>query len=139
VFGDGVDKETQAFGLFGGKVGSINEMEFKFPDGSRHRPKSKEIVSDIPQGTILRQIAGGGGGYGNPYLRPAEQVVREVRNGTLSLQKAREDYGIVIDPKTLNLDESQTERLRRKEKRGKAKLLPLEGGGRVGKEKMKGR
>jgi len=117
VFGDGVDKETQAFGLFGGKVGSINEMEFKFPDGSRHRPKSKEIVSDIPRGTILRQIAGGGGGYGDPYLRPAEQVVREVRNGTLSLQKAQKDYGIVIDPKTLNLDESKTERLRRKEKK----------------------
>jgi N-methylhydantoinase B len=39
VFGDGIDKETRAFGLFGGKAGSINEMEFKFPDGSRHRPK----------------------------------------------------------------------------------------------------
>ena len=117
-------KETQAFGLFGGKVGSINEMEFKFPDGSRHRPKSKEIVSDIPQGTILRQIAGGGGGYGDPYLRPAQQVVREVRNGTLSLQKAQEDYGIVINPKTLNLDESQTERLRRKEKKREGKTPP---------------
>jgi N-methylhydantoinase B len=94
-------------------------MEFKFPDGSRHRPKSKEIVSDIPRGTILRQIAGGGGGYGDPYLRPAEQVIREVRNGTLSLQKAQQDYGIVIDPKTLNLDESKTQRLRRKEKKRK--------------------
>ena len=117
VFGDGVDNETRAFGLFGGKVGSLNEMEFKFPDGSLHRPKSKEIVSDISRGTILRQIAGGGGGYGEPYLRPAELVAREVRNGTLSLQKARKAYGVVIDPKTLNLVESQTERLRRKVKK----------------------
>ena len=115
VFGDGVDNETRAFGLFGGKAGSINEMEFKFPDDSRHRPKSKEIISDIPRGTMLRQIAGGGGGYGDPYLRQAEQVVREVRNGTLSLQKAQEEYGIVIDHKTLNLDEPRTERLRRKD------------------------
>ncbi len=114
VFGDGVDEETRAFGLFGGKAGSINEMEFKFPDGSEHRPKSKEIVSDIPPGTILHQVAGGGGGYGQPTLRPAEQVIREVRNGTLSLQKAKEEYGIVLDPKTLNLDESKTERLRQK-------------------------
>jgi N-methylhydantoinase B len=114
VFGDGVDEETRAFGLFGGKAGSINEMEFKFPDGSGHRPKSKEIVSDIPPGTILHQVAGGGGGYGQPTLRPAEQVIREVRNGTLSLQKAKEEYGIVLDPKTLNLDESKTERLRQK-------------------------
>jgi N-methylhydantoinase B len=115
VFGDGVDNETRAFGLFGGKAGSINEMEFKFPDDSRHRPKSKEIISDIPRGTMLRQIAGGGGGYGDPYLRQAEQVVREVRNGTLSLQKAQKEYGIVIDHKTLNLDEPRTERLRRKD------------------------
>ena len=65
VFGDGVDDETRAFGLFGGRVGSINELEFRFPDGSCHYPKSKEIVSEIPNGTIMRQVAGGGGGYGD--------------------------------------------------------------------------
>jgi N-methylhydantoinase B len=115
VFGDGVDEETRAFGLFGGNVGSINQMEFRFPDGSRHRPKSKEIVSNIPPGTILHQVAGGGGGYGKPALRPSEQVLREVRNGTLSLQKARQEYGVVIDPRTMALDEARTDDLRTKE------------------------
>ena len=43
VFGDGSINETQAFGLFGGKVGSINEMEFRFADGRRYKPSSKEI------------------------------------------------------------------------------------------------
>jgi N-methylhydantoinase B len=115
VFGDGVDEETRAFGLFGGNVGSINQMVFRFPDGSRHRPKSKEIVSNIPPGTILHQVAGGGGGYGKPALRPSEQVLREVRNGTLSLQKARQEYGVVIDPRTMALDEARTDDLRTKE------------------------
>ncbi len=117
VFGDGVDEETRAFGLFGGNIGSINEMEFKFPDGSRHRPKSKEIVSDIPPGTILHQVAGGGGGYGKPILRPAEQVIREVRNGTLSLRKAKQEYGIVLDPMTMELKQTETEQLRGKSKK----------------------
>jgi N-methylhydantoinase B len=117
VFGDGVDEETRAFGLFGGNVGSINEMEFKFPDGSCHRPKSKEIVSDIPQRTILHQVAGGGGGYGEPNLRPAEHVIREVRNGTLSLQKALEEYGVVLDPVTMELKQTETEKLRGKSKK----------------------
>ena len=112
VFGDGVDRQTRAFGLFGGKVGGINEMEFKFPDGSRHRPKSKEIVPDIPSGTIMRQVAGGGGGYGHPYLRPAERIVTEVRNGILSLEKAKEDYGIVINPETFEMNRPETQRLR---------------------------
>jgi N-methylhydantoinase B len=114
VFGDGVDDETRAFGLFGGKVGSINDMEFRFPDGSCHKAKSKEIVSDIPKGTIMRQVAGGGGGYGEPYLRPVERVVKEVRNGTLSLKKAKEDYGVIINSETFELNRFETERRRGK-------------------------
>ena len=112
VFGDGVDKQTRAFGLFGGKAGSINEMEFCFPDGSRHKPKSKEIVPDLPSGTILRQVAGGGGGYGESHLRPAERVVSEVRNGILSPNKAKEDYGIVLDSETFEVNLRETQRLR---------------------------
>ncbi len=114
VFGDGVDSETRAFGLLGGSPGSINEIEFRFPDGTRHRPKSKEIIGDIPGGTTMRQIAGGGGGYGDPYLRPAARVAREVKNGTLSLQKAAEEYGVLIDPVTMDIKLSETERLRKK-------------------------
>jgi N-methylhydantoinase B len=114
VFGDGVDNETRAFGLFNGKEGSINEMEFQFPNGSRHSPKSKEIVSDIPHGTVMRQVAGGGGGYGEPFLRPIEIVAKEVRNGTLSLKRAKEDYGVVINPETFEVNLFETERLRGK-------------------------
>ncbi len=93
VFGDGIDPETRAFGLFGGRPGAINEMEFSFPDGTRHRPQSKELIPAIPAGTVLRQVAGGGGGYGDPRLRPRELIVREIRNGILSVEKARKDYG----------------------------------------------
>jgi N-methylhydantoinase B len=89
-------------------------MELRFPDGNRHKPKSKEIISDLPSGTILHQVAGGGGGYGKPYQRPAELVAKEVRNGVLSIQKAREDYGVVIDPEKYAVDPAATERLRGK-------------------------
>jgi hypothetical protein len=40
-----------------------------------------------------------------------------VRNGTLSLKKAKEVYGIVIDPTTLDMNRSETERLRGKGKK----------------------
>jgi N-methylhydantoinase B len=114
VFGDGVDDETRAFGLFGGKAGSINEMEFRFPDGNRHQPQSKELIADIPTGTVLRQVAGGGGGYGEPFLRSAQVVAKEVRNGILSFIKAREEYGVVVCPDTYEVDLKKTERLRDK-------------------------
>ncbi|UCG04940.1 MAG: hydantoinase B/oxoprolinase family protein [Desulfobacterales bacterium] len=114
VFGDGVDEEARAFGLFGGKAGSINEMEFRFPDGHRHQPQSKELIADIPAGTVLRQVAGGGGGYGEPFLRSAEVVAKEARNGVLSSIKAREEYGVVVCPDTYQVDLKKTERIRGK-------------------------
>jgi N-methylhydantoinase B len=112
VFGDGIDVEARAFGLFGGKAGSINEMEFIFPGNRRHKPQSKELVPDIPKGTVLRQVAGGGGGYGDPLHRSGEEVAKEVRNGTLSKQKARDDYGVLLEPETLEVDTAETEKLR---------------------------
>ena len=112
VFGDGIDEQARAFGLFGGKEGSINELEFQFPNGSNHRPQSKEIIPDLPTGTVLRQVAGGGGGYGDPCLRPEELIAREVRNGILSVDRAKRDYGVVVNPVTYELDLAETGRLR---------------------------
>ena len=41
-----------------------------------------------------------------------EAVEHDVVNGYVSLEKAREDYGVAIDPKTLKLDVQATEKLR---------------------------
>ena len=112
VFGDGIDDEARAFGLFGGRAGSVNEMEFQFRENHNYKPRSKELVPDIPKGTVLRQVAGGGGGYGDPFQRPAIEVAEEIRNGTLSKQKAHKEYGVVLDAETLEVDIAETEKLR---------------------------
>jgi N-methylhydantoinase B len=67
-------------------------------------------------------VTAGGGGYGPPYLRPVEKVLEDVEDEMVSLEKAREEYGVVIeriDPMTYRVDYEQTERLRKemKEKR----------------------
>lgn len=113
TFGDGVDEEARAFGLFRGKEGSLNKLELIYPDGRIHSPKSKDVIREIPKGTIFHEIAGGGGGYGDPLKRPAEKVLKDVRNGFISIEKAREDYGVVIDPKTFKVDMEKTKSLRR--------------------------
>jgi len=110
TFGDG-DVEP-AFGLFGGKDSTLNTIELRFPDGKIYKTTSKDLVEDVPEGTMLFQQAGGGGGYGAPLKRDPHLVVREVRNGILSLEKAREDYGVVIDPDTYEVNLEQTYRLR---------------------------
>jgi N-methylhydantoinase B len=112
TFGDGVDREARAFGLFGGKEGSLNKIEFIYPNGRIYHPKSKEIVKGIPPGTVFHQIAGGGGGYGDPFQRPLEKVLKDVRNGFVSIEKAKSEYGVVIDPLTFQVDQAETRRLR---------------------------
>ena len=58
----------------------------------------------------------GSGGYGDPYERDAELVVRDVAEGKVSLDRACEVYGVVIDPETLTLDREGTLDLRNRQK-----------------------
>lgn len=110
TFGDG-DFEP-AFGLYGGKEGTLNKIEFRYPEREKYVPKSKELVPGVPAGTIWYQEAGGGGGYGDPHNRPAEKVFKDVINGVVSIEKARADYGVIIDKATMTVDDEATAKLR---------------------------
>lgn len=112
VFGDGVDEEARGFGIFGGAAGSLNEIVITDPDGKTYRPRSKEIVRGIRRGSLFFQHAGGGGGYGNPFDRPIELVVDDVRNGYVSVEAAKHHYGVVLDAATFAVDRVATEQLR---------------------------
>jgi N-methylhydantoinase B len=74
--------------------------------------KAKEIIRDIPKHTLFNDKAGGGGGYGDPLLRPEGKVLEDVRNGVVSIASAREDYGVMIHEKTLSIDREATRALR---------------------------
>jgi len=109
AFGDGIDPGSQAAGLNGGVSAILNEGELVYTDGRTHACASKEIVENIPKGTIWHQIAGGGGGYGDPRQRPAEQVAQEVLYGLISPKAARDNYGVILDPDTRKLNLPLTE------------------------------
>jgi len=110
TFGDGDVKP--AFGIHGGGEGTLNSIELVKPDGSVVRPMSKDIVRDLPEGTRYVQRAGGGGGWGDPRLRPASLVAREVANGVTSADAARRLYGVALRQGTFDVDEAATTRLR---------------------------
>jgi N-methylhydantoinase B len=111
TFGDG-DVEP-AFGLFAGKDSTLNKIELHHVDGKVYKTTTKDLVENVPAGTILFQQAGGGGGYGNPHLRKAEKVAQEVKNGIISVQQAKESYGVVVDPETFAVDFEKTNKLRK--------------------------
>ena len=114
TFGDG--DEEPAFGLFGGKNSTLNKIELHYPDGKVYRTTTKDLVENVPAGTVLFQQAGGGGGYGDPRLRDPSKVAQEIKNGIIRLESAREDYGVVIDPDSFEVDRKETENLRKKKR-----------------------
>jgi len=57
----------------------------------------------------------GSGGYGDPFERDTESVVRDVVEGKISADRAREAYGVAIDPETFTVDQEATLALRGQE------------------------
>jgi N-methylhydantoinase B/oxoprolinase/acetone carboxylase alpha subunit len=70
-------------------------------------------VRFVPGETFMFESTGGGG-WGNPYERPVEDVLNDIKDDFVSIDAAREQYGVVIDPETLTVDEAATEQRRAK-------------------------
>lgn len=113
TLGEGAESEgaEPAKGIDGGEDAGLNIMRLEFPDGTTYEWGSKEIV-DTPKGTWILSECAGGAGFGDPHLRAAELVHSEVLDDITSVEKARDVYGVVIDPDTLELDEAATAKLR---------------------------
>jgi N-methylhydantoinase B len=73
----------------------------------------KNILETIKPGETVTNMNPGGGGYGSPFERPIEKVLWDVRNGLVSIEGAKRDYGVVIaNPQTLEVDMTASQRLR---------------------------
>jgi N-methylhydantoinase B len=70
-------------------------------------------METIKPGETVTNKNPGGGGYGNPLERPIEKVVMDVKNGLVSIEGAKRDYGVVIaDLRSLVVDLPASRRLR---------------------------
>jgi N-methylhydantoinase B len=96
-----------AEGLFEGKPGSKAQFLVNGIPGN-----SYGLTQLIP-GDLVTIDAPGGGGYGNPLGRDPEMVASDVIEGYISLESARNDYGVVVNPATGEVDWSETSRLRK--------------------------
>jgi len=54
----------------------------------------------------------GGGGWGNPLEREIEMVYEDVLDEYISVDRARDVYGVVVDPDSMRLDRAASEALR---------------------------
>ncbi|MFQ5593306.1 MAG: hydantoinase B/oxoprolinase family protein [Anaerolineae bacterium] len=87
------------FGLFGGKDGAPGRFILN-PDTPNEQPLKSKGLDHLNKGDVVSLRLPGAGGYGDPTERDPALVLRDVRDGKVSLEAARRDYGVVIDPKT---------------------------------------
>jgi N-methylhydantoinase B len=99
------------WGFDGGKAGLRNYATIESKDrGGFEVLKTSGI--HLEKGNRVTITAGGGGGYGNPLERDIEKVRMDVVNGYVSVHCAKQEYGVVIDPKTSEVDIQATQKLR---------------------------
>ena len=101
---------TPAWGLFGGKDGVGPNVNIK-----SHDEKEKNLLKanglQVKKGTVLTTYTGGGGGFEKPFERNPENVLNDVINKYVSIEKARDHYGVVID-EDLQINKEGTFKLR---------------------------
>jgi N-methylhydantoinase B len=107
-----------AQGLLGGEAGQPGS--FALSDGRVANPK--ELLFH-PSTTRVDTALPGGGGYGDPFERDPDAVLRDVLNGYVSIEAAARDYGVVVLnskradeqvslPRHFSVDREATARLR---------------------------
>jgi N-methylhydantoinase B len=69
--------------------------------GQQTVPKKSRLIISMP----------GGGGLGNPRKRPAATVAEDVRQGFISSDAARRDYGVAVND-DFSVNETETAKLR---------------------------
>ncbi len=102
--------ERQRFapwGLFGGQPGQPG-VTLLNPGTPRERRVHSKASDTFEYGDVVSFQQPGAGGYGPPWARDARAVLRDVVEGYVSMEGARRDYGVVIDPATVTVDEEAT-------------------------------
>jgi N-methylhydantoinase B len=103
------------WGLFGGEEGKC--ARYSLVSGGVEKEIGSKTSLTVKEGEAIRMETCGGGGYGPAWERAPELVLRDVREGKVSGSRARERYGVAIDPKRLTFDQEETARLRSELKR----------------------
>ena len=111
-------------GLFGGNRGIYHGVNY-----NPGRPNEKWLdvmFSGVPVdgGDVLAHYTQGGGGYGDPLERVPDRVLEDVLDEYVSIEKAREDYGVVIDAVDheildYRVNQANTEKLRAEMRRAR--------------------
>jgi N-methylhydantoinase B len=82
---------TPGLGLFGGQSGGVPYVLID-PDSAAERRLLKVNHLPVKRGTVVRAVTGGGGGFGLPRQRSAEQLAADISDGYVTAEAAAREY-----------------------------------------------
>ena len=97
-------------GLFGGLSGS--KSVYALIDGDTETHISSKTTVELKPGQVISYRTSGGGGYGPPFARDPQLVLKDVLDGKVAEARARHIYRVAIDLSAGVVDEVETARLR---------------------------
>jgi N-methylhydantoinase B len=98
---------TAPWGLMGGNAGAKWRTIVERADGEELFVPAR-LTFTIRRGDRIHIFTGGGGGYGDPLERDTATVLADVLDHKISVEKAREVYGVVLDASGTGIDEAAT-------------------------------
>lgn len=115
-FGVRSDKSLHPpYGLFGGLEGAPASNRVSSQTGERSLPPMPMQPVMLRKGDVYRHVMAGGGGYGEPLKRDPERVRADVLDGKVSVEHAREAYGVVINGTGIDVQATHTLRNTRRD------------------------
>ncbi len=97
-------------GLFGGLPG--RKARYVLNPGGDSVVLGSKTTLQVKPGDVVSFQTWGGGGYGPPHERDPTRVLRDVRDGKVSLERARDVYLVAIDDHEWSVDEAATAEMR---------------------------
>ena len=98
-------------GLFGGQAGAPAVNLIRSATDERTLPPMPMQPITLKVGDVYRHVMAGGGGFGDPLERDPESVRADVLDGKVTVEHAREAYGVVLGDRA-EVDAQATRSLR---------------------------
>jgi N-methylhydantoinase B len=99
------------YGLQGGACGTPSNNILRHAEHDEVLPTM--ISTRMKEREQIYHKQPGGGGYGDPLERVPAAVAWDVKNDKVSLEAARGQYGVVLNERTLEVDDAATKNTRR--------------------------
>lgn len=113
TFGEG--RRIPAMGAAGAKSAMVNKKvgRLEITRNGATETITQNVIETIKPGEIAANMNPGGGGFGNAFERDIHLVISDIRNGLVSIEGAKLDYGVIFsDPDKLVVDDAATAKAR---------------------------